>query len=92
MVQTSLRLDYRSVWVHPRPLHISLYGLQMEAGTAFGKWYDGGDTRHDAETSPPVSIQIKTSSQPALPSTEECAWQYKYASGYLRNEGGALRD
>lgn len=78
---------YKATRLHPRPLHISLYDLQVEAGTAFGKWYDGGDTRDDAETSPAVSIQIKTSNHPALPSTEECAWQYKYASGYLRNKG-----
>eukprot|EP00804_Cyclotella_cryptica_P020058 CCRYP_014869-RA/>CCRYP_014869-RA protein AED:0.13 eAED:0.13 QI:0/0/0/1/1/1/2/0/518 len=35
------------VRLYPRPLHISLYDLQVEKGTAFGKWYDNGNTRDD---------------------------------------------
>ena len=76
---------YNAVRLHPRPLHISLYDLQVERGTAFWKWYNGVDN-HDDE---PVNIfngNRDTSCRPALPSAEVCAWMYRYASGYLRSK------
>jgi coproporphyrinogen III oxidase-like Fe-S oxidoreductase len=78
---------YKAIRLHPRPLHISLYDLQVETGTAFWKWYDGGEVKDTTDMAPAGGEQTKTSNHPALPSTEECAWQYKYASGYLRYKG-----
>ena len=64
---------------------MSLYDLQVEKGTAFGKWY--GDSEDD-EASNRLRQQSKSSSsQPALPSIEDCAFMYSYASGYLRSKG-----
>lgn len=79
----------KATQLRPRPYHISLYDLQVEKGTAFGKWYDEGDPRdHNSVTiSNAESIQGATASRPALPSAEECAWMYRYASGYLRSKG-----
>eukprot|EP00956_Cyclotella_meneghiniana_P001174 scaffold1327_cov65-Cyclotella_meneghiniana.AAC.13 len=79
----------KATQLRPLPLHISLYDLQVEKGTAFGKWYDGNDTRdhNPVNVSSAASILGATSSHPALPSAEECAWMYRYASGYLRSKG-----
>lgn len=57
----------------PKPSHLSLYDLQIESGTVFGKWYQ-------QENDVVKSI-------PSLPDPEECAFMYKFASGYLRSKG-----
>jgi oxygen-independent coproporphyrinogen-3 oxidase len=72
---------YEAVHLNPRPLHISLYDLQVEKATAFGKRYDGGDARDEESTN--KTTPNETAVRPKLPSTEECAWMYRYASGYL---------
>ena len=88
--------------LNPRPDHLSLYDLQVEEGTVFGKWY--GSNRDDDEDddeeerngnalakirSPPtISIEAgKTKELPFLPSADVCAYMYRYASGYLRAKG-----
>lgn len=75
---------YKAVRLRPRPKHMSLYDLQLEKGTSFGKWYknaaDGVDDAHD------VVIIENCSAHPALPSAEDCAFMYSYASGYLRSK------
>lgn len=76
---------HKAVQLYPRPLHISLYDLQVEQGTAFGKWYDGGDARDDTRMHTGSSHGNLTN-RPNLPSTEDCAWMYRYASGYLRSK------
>ena len=94
-LETAMRL-------HPRPDHLSLYDLQVEEGTVFGKWY--GSNRDDddddeeerngnalAQTRSPPTISIeaggKTKELPFLPSADDCAYMYRYASGYLRAKG-----
>ena len=76
---------------------MSLYDLQVEEGTAFGRWYGGdggaaggGDRAPGrgrgggaAATRAPPPIP----SRPSLPSSEDTAFMYAYASGYLRSRG-----
>jgi oxygen-independent coproporphyrinogen-3 oxidase len=75
-----------AVHLQPQPAHLSLYDLQIEGGTVFGKWYDSdkdASERSDFKRTrgqPPVSALI-------LPSEENCAFMYKYAAGYLRSKG-----
>ena len=71
----------------PKPRHLSLYDLQVERGTVFGKWYDKEGEDSDSSKvfdrirgAAPVTV-------PRLPSPDDCAFAYKYASGYLRMKG-----
>ncbi|KAI2503247.1 elongator protein 3 [Fragilaria crotonensis] len=64
-----------------KPSHISIYDLQIEKGTVFGRWYDD-EASIVKSTSPP-----RTKGRSFLPSPDDCAYMYRYASGYLRNEG-----
>ena len=83
-----------AVKLYPRPNHISCYDLQVEEGTMFGSWYRD-ERREDAEEDGGVQqVQLAlqgrkntTSSRPPLPSAEDCAFMYSYASGYLRSVG-----
>lgn len=72
---------YTAVRLRPRPMHMSLYDLQLEKGTTFGKWYK--DEKRDATA---LAIYDKSSVRPALPSAEDCAFMYSFASGYLRSK------
>jgi oxygen-independent coproporphyrinogen-3 oxidase len=54
------------------PRHFSIYDLQIESGTVFSKWYE-----NDGGTLP----------VPNLPSPDDCAFAYRYASSYLRAKG-----
>lgn len=54
------------------PRHFSIYDLQIESGTVFSKWYE-----NDGGTLP----------VPKLPSPDDCAFAYRYASSYLRAKG-----
>jgi len=85
----------KAVQLDPPPQHLSLYDLQIEQGTVFGSWYgteDGDDKgRHIRRKSssyratrgePPLAASHRP-----LPSDEESAFMYKYASGYLRARG-----
>jgi oxygen-independent coproporphyrinogen-3 oxidase len=57
-----------------KPVHLSIYDLQIEEGTVFGKWYSSDE----------ASLSFN---KPQLPSADDCAYMYKYASGYLRHLG-----
>jgi coproporphyrinogen III oxidase-like Fe-S oxidoreductase len=62
-----------------RPKHISIYDLQLEAGTVFEKLY--------ANPKEGMGTRLSTNdSLLRLPSEEECAFMYKYAAGYLRTK------
>mmetsp|Transcript_28658 Transcript_28658/g.59658 ORF Transcript_28658/g.59658 Transcript_28658/m.59658 type:complete len:595 (-) Transcript_28658:318-2102(-) len=84
---------YEAVRLNPRPRHISLYDLQVEKGTAFGRWYAdeyGEDLLRKAEDGDVVSqthvgLDNLAKRRPSLPSSEDCAFMYRYASGYLRS-------
>ena len=88
-----------AVHLHPKPDHLSLYDLQIEEGTVFGKWYginEGDDENIDdeeqrdalARTRSVPSLSIDSAQKvPSLPSPDECAYMYRYASGYLRSKG-----
>jgi coproporphyrinogen III oxidase-like Fe-S oxidoreductase len=71
-----------AVHLQPKPSHLSVYDLQIEGGTVFGKWYDSDreSTFHQTRGELPATAL-------ALPSEEECAFMYKYAAGYLRSKG-----
>ena len=64
----------------PPPSHLSLYDLQVEQGTVFGRLYD-----QEATSKPKPATRV--SSAAPLPSEDDCAFMYKYASGYLRSKG-----
>jgi coproporphyrinogen III oxidase-like Fe-S oxidoreductase len=90
---------------HYKPSHISIYDLQIEKNTVFGKWYSQED--EDATTIPyntqsslslikdqissngshPQQQQQFNVSRYRLPSPDDSAYMYRYASGYLRSEG-----
>lgn len=92
-----------AVSLQPRPTHISLYDLQIEEGTVFGKWYyrnvedinNNENNTLKSKISPskntrgssPVSSTATTGARMLLPLEEDCAFMYKYASGYLRAKG-----
>ena len=78
---------YQTVRLHPRPLHVSLYDLQVERGTAFWKWFDGGNDSEGGDSIGAQRTDIAAAGRPALPTSEDCAWMYRYASGYLRSNG-----
>ncbi len=64
-----------------KPSHISIYDLQIEKGTVFGRWYD------DDASIVTLASPSTTTGRLFLPSPDDCAYMYRYASGYLRNEG-----
>lgn len=70
---------HKAVSLRPKPRHISVYDLQVESGTTFGKWYADNMEDRDDDVSPTT-----TSLHPSLPSADDCAFMYRYASGYLR--------
>lgn len=67
-----------AVALNPKPSHLSIYDLQVEQGTVFGRWYNDD---HDKLTTNTLS------SQPQLPSAEQSSEMYKFASRYLREQG-----
>jgi len=74
---------YKAVRLRPRPMHLSLYDLQLEKGTSFGKWYKNAVDMDDARD---VLFDKSSSAHPTLPSVEDCAFMYCFASGYLRSK------
>ncbi len=77
---------YEAVRLDPRPRHISLYDLQVEKGTAFGRWYANEDAEDRSQTFAGVDNPGTNTRRPSLPSSEDCAFMYRYASGYLRSK------
>ncbi len=85
-----------AVSLSPQPSHLSLYDLQIESGTVFGKWYkqhliDDGDEGENEDMNgfriSPVKVPEPIITQHNdLPSATDCAFMYKYASGYLKSK------
>ena len=77
--------------LRPRPCHISIYDLQVERGTVFGRWYKE-NSQTMTETTPSSSgrnnpgFRHDESAHPPLPSADDCAFMYKFAAGYLRSK------
>ena len=71
------------------PSHMSVYDLQIEEGTAFGKWFrENLDDDRDEDNI--VSLTQSKYNFPKifpLPSGEDSAFMYKFTSGYLRARG-----
>ena len=94
MWKTTLRT---ALSVRPVPNHLSIYDLQIEEGTVFGKWYsdrdeeeDDDDVRHDPANNLKSLPQLSTMSSANhlnLPSASDCAEMYRYASRYLYENG-----
>jgi oxygen-independent coproporphyrinogen-3 oxidase len=74
-LQTAVLLD-------PAPRHISIYDLQIESGTVFGKWYETKDGDKKKSTNRQRSSTANTTTAP-LPSDADASFMYRYASGYL---------
>jgi oxygen-independent coproporphyrinogen-3 oxidase len=96
-------LDMVTNTLHPPPKHLSVYDLQIESNTVFGRRYknhrdaedndDDDDTeksrRYSEETSSYLTGLIPTTipvSNLPLPSQQDSAFMYQYASGYLRSK------
>jgi oxygen-independent coproporphyrinogen-3 oxidase len=78
---------HKAVSLRPKPKHISVYDLQVESGTTFGKWYaDEMEEKEEDEGATKLTLVPPTTSllHPSLPSADDCAFMYRYASGYLR--------
>jgi coproporphyrinogen III oxidase-like Fe-S oxidoreductase len=81
---------YKAVSLRPKPKHISVYDLQVESGTTFGKWYADDEMEKKEDDEEEASHLARSMSAPSsalhpnLPSADDCAFMYRYASGYLR--------
>jgi oxygen-independent coproporphyrinogen-3 oxidase len=89
---------YKALYtLHPSPTHVSLYDLQIEDDTVFSRWYTekknndkkdmdegGGEENRNNRRSRNV---LALSTAPSLPSSNDSAFMYSYASGYLRHFG-----
>jgi len=85
------------------PEHMSIYDLQVEEGTKFGKWYDNVDDEDEDDdcgtmdstydVKAPASIEKSINSLnkggfiQPLPRASDCAFMYRYADGYLKSKG-----
>jgi len=80
---------YKAVSLNPKANHMSVYDLQVEKATTFGKWYSSSIDTDDEEgsTQPQQDMLNSTSHHPSLPTPDDCAFMYSYASGYLRSRG-----
>jgi oxygen-independent coproporphyrinogen-3 oxidase len=82
----------RVLELNPIPNHLSVYDLQIEEGTAFGRWYSDYDEESDnfqrvSEITSSIDLQLSHTSRMELPSSEDCAFMYRYASEFLRSNG-----
>ena len=84
----------------PPPAHLSLYDMQIEMNTVFGEWYTEQIIDDDEDESEDRSAKVgreNTLNLPSiqninknilpLPTPDDCAFMYKYASGYLSAKG-----
>jgi coproporphyrinogen III oxidase-like Fe-S oxidoreductase len=84
-------LEMVTTTLHPPPKHFSIYDLQLEPNTVFGRRYetqtddDDDDSERSSSYLPGASATSPTSNVP-LPSLQDAAFMYKYASGYLRSK------
>jgi len=92
-IETALSLE-------PPPNHLSIYDLQIEEGTVFGKMYPDSDEDEDEDEDDTdseekyrtITDMTATSSGAnfdlfSLPSSGDCASMYRHASEYLRSNG-----
>jgi len=70
-----------------QPNHISIYDLQIEKDTVFGKWYDDDDNDVPSTTTAAAAGSGTAAPRLFLPSPDDCAYMYRYAAGYLRHKG-----
>jgi oxygen-independent coproporphyrinogen-3 oxidase len=78
--------------VSPIPNHLSIYDLQIEDGTAFGRWYSNSDEDSDefqpmSDITSSIDLPLNHATRVKLPSSEDCAFMYRYASEFLRSKG-----
>ena len=67
------------------PSHISCYDLQVEESTPFHKWFGStNEIDEDESIAPKISTRKNLG---MLPSADDSAFMYKYASGYFRSKG-----
>jgi len=78
---------HKAVSLYPKPNHMSVYDLQVEKATTFGKWYSIDEDEERPTQQQQHDIQNSTSFHPSLPTPDDCAFMYSYASGYLRSRG-----
>lgn len=92
-----------AVSMSPPPAHLSLYDMQIEKNTVFGEWYKEQLIDDDEDQNGNVdvknvkvgventwnlpSIQNTNNNILPLPTPDDCAFMYKYASGYLKAKG-----
>eukprot|EP00980_Cylindrotheca_fusiformis_P003146 scaffold721_cov131-Cylindrotheca_fusiformis.AAC.36 len=67
--------------LEPKPSHMSIYDLQIEQGTVFSSWYG-----YDRNSNKNSGLGDVSRTKLALPSEDDCAFMYKYTSGYLRSK------
>ena len=91
----------KAMELKPQPKHLSIYDLQIESGTVFGSWYEDDilddDDDYEKErkqkqkskqsVSSLISAPTTNTQQLPLPSPDDCAFMYQFASGYLRSKG-----
>jgi putative oxygen-independent coproporphyrinogen III oxidase len=82
----------RILHLSPTPNHLSVYDLQIEDGTTFGRWYSDSDEESDSfrpmsEMTSSIDSQLNRDNRLKLPSSEDCALMYRYASEFLRSNG-----
>ena len=93
-------LEMVTTTLHPPPKHFSIYDLQIETNTVFGRRYDHHRDSDDDDDDGAAQYSNRLSSYQAgtttsvspvlsqmpLPSPQEAAFMYQYASGYLRSK------
>jgi coproporphyrinogen III oxidase-like Fe-S oxidoreductase len=67
--------------------HLSIYDLQVEEGTVFGRWYTKEGGKSDATATTSTSGTRRNRSTMSLPSEDSVARMYKFTAGYLRAKG-----
>jgi oxygen-independent coproporphyrinogen-3 oxidase len=82
---------HTAMTLEPSPNHISVYDLQIEEGTVFGKIY-GGEGENDGKIKFTKKIEridgpLSGGKVTTLPCAEECASMYRRASEILRERG-----
>ena len=75
---------HKAVSLYPKPNHMSVYDLQVEKATTFGKWYSIDDDEERPTQQQQHDMQNSTSCHPSLPTPDDCAFMYNYASGHLQ--------
>lgn len=72
-------LQIATTQLSPKPLHMSVYDLQIERGTVFSSWYQQNQAM-------PTGTSSDHNRTLPLPTDDECAFMYKYTAGYLKSK------